>query len=110
MAAPVLSRLSVSGEVRAGNTVEMRWICNHPMETGFRVDDSGQRIPRHILTLVRVLLNGRPILEAEPGTGWSSPAYLAFPLVVPAQGGTVTVEWQDDQGQRGQVQQPLWLP
>jgi thiosulfate oxidation carrier complex protein SoxZ len=109
MATPVLSRLSFSGELRPGRTVEARWICNHPMETGFRVDDSGQRIARHIITQVQCRLNGQVILQANPGTGWSSPAYLAFSLVVPEQGGTVAVSWLDDQGAQGQVEQRLVL-
>ena len=109
MAAPVLSRLSFAGEVRPGRTIEARWLCNHPMETGFRVDDAGQRIPRHIITQVQCRLNGSLILQATPGTGWSSPAYLAFSLVVPAQGGTVEVSWLDDHGVQGQVTQGLVL-
>lgn len=109
MAAPVLSRLSFSGELRPGRTIEARWICNHPMETGFRVDDAGQRIARHIITLVQCRLNGHVILQATPGTGWSSPAYLAFSLVVPEQGGTVAVSWLDDQGAKGLVEQRLVL-
>jgi hypothetical protein len=109
MAAPVLSRLSFNGEVRAGRSIEVRWICNHPMETGFRVDDSGQRIARHLITQVQCHLSGVLILQAAPGTGWSSPAYLAFSLVVPAQGGTVAVNWLDDQGAQGRVEQRLVL-
>ena len=109
MVTPVLSRLSFSGEVRPGRTIEARWLCNHPMETGFRVDDAGQRIPRHIITQVQCWLNAELILQATPGTGWSSPAYLAFSLVVPAQGGTVSVHWLDDQGTQGRVEQRLVL-
>ena len=109
MAAPVLSRLSFNGEVRAGRSIEVRWICNHPMETGFRVDDAGQRIARHLITQVQCHLNGVLMLQATPGTGWSSPAYLAFSLVVPAQGGRVAVSWLDDQGAQGRVEQRLVL-
>ena len=79
------------------------------METGFRVDDSGRRILRNVITLVRVTVNGKPVLDLEPGTGMAANPYLAFPIVVPAQGGNVTVDWLDDAGQRGSVQQPLLL-
>lgn len=104
---PVPSRLSIAGRARAGQMVELRWIAGHPMESGFRVGDTGQPIPRHMITRIRVLLNGRLLLEAEPGTGMAANPYLAFPLLVPADGGTVTVEWIDDAGQRGSVQQVL---
>lgn len=109
MATQIPSRLTFVGSIRPGNTVEARWIVGHPMETGFRVDDSGRRILRNVITLVRVTVNGKPVLDLEPGTGMAANPYLAFPIVVPAQGGNVTVDWLDDAGQRGSVQQPLLL-
>jgi sulfur-oxidizing protein SoxZ len=109
MVTSVLARLSLQGEVRAGRTVQARWICNHPMETGFRVDDSGQKIPRNIITQVLCKLNGEVILQVSPGTGWSSPAFLNFEFSVPPQGGTLSVHWLDDRGEQGQVQQSLLL-
>lgn len=109
MATTIPSRLSFSGRIRPGQPIEVRWIVGHPMETGFRVDDSGHPIARNIITAVRVRLNDRLLLEAEPGTGLSAQPYFAFSLVVPPQGGTVTVEWVDDRGDHGQVQQLLLL-
>ena len=109
MATLIPSRLSFAGRIRPGNTIEARWIVGHPMETGFRVDDSGRPIARNIITAVRVRLDDKLILEAEPGTGLSAQPYLAFSLVVPPSGGTVTVEWVDDHGESGRVQQLLLL-
>lgn len=109
MATQIPSRLTFVGSIRPGNTVEARWIVGHPMETGFRVDDSGRRILRNVITLVRVKVNEKPVLDLEPGTGMAANPYLAFPVMVPAQGGTVTVEWLDDAGQRGSVQQSFLL-
>jgi hypothetical protein len=105
----ILSRLSLHGEVRAGRNVQARWICNHPMETGFRVDDSGQKIQRNIITQVEFKLNGEVILLITPGTGWSSPVYVNWEFTVPPQGGTLSVHWQDDHGEKGQVQHRLVL-
>lgn len=109
MATQIPSRLTFVGSIRPGNTVEARWIVGHPMETGFRIDDSRLRILRNVITQVRVTVNGKPVLELEPSTGMAANPYLAFPIIVPAQGGSVTVEWLDDAGQRGSVQQPLLL-
>jgi len=103
------SRLTFVGAMRPGNTVEARWIVGHPMETGFSVNDSGQRILRNVITQVRVLLDDKLIMELEPGTGMSANPYFAFSLTVPPQGGSVRVEWLDDAGQRGSVQQLLLL-
>ena len=101
------SRLSFSGTVRPGQTVMARWIVGHPMHSGLRVDDRGQRIPRNIIVQVTVRVNGDAVLEIETGTGLSANPYIEFPLLVPAQGGVVTVEWRDDQGRSGRVQQAL---
>ncbi|MEP6792252.1 MAG: thiosulfate oxidation carrier complex protein SoxZ [Ramlibacter sp.] len=107
MATEILSRLTFVGTVKPGNTIRARWVAGHPMETGFRLDDSGRNVRRNVITLVRVLLNGKAILEVEPGTGLSANPYLEFPLMVPEGGGTVSVEWLDDAGRRGSVQQLL---
>ena len=109
MATQIPSRLTFVGPIRPGSTIEARWIVGHPMETGFRVDDSGRRIQRNVVTQVRVLVDGKLILDLEPGTGMSANPYLAFPLTVPPLGGTVSVEWLDDAGQRGSVQQILLM-
>jgi hypothetical protein len=77
------------------------------MDSGFRVDDSGQKIPRNIIHTVKVLLNEQLILEAELGTAMTSPVYLAFPIQVPAGGGVVRVLWLDDAGQAGETVQRL---
>ena len=103
------SRLSFVGVPRAGATVEARWIAGHPMETGFRMDDAGQRVLRNVITSVRVFVKGALVLELEPGTGISANPYFAFPIRVPPKGGIVTVEWLDDAGHRGRVQKTLLL-
>jgi len=107
MSNDIRSRLSLVGAMRPGETIEARWIVGHTMETGFRLDDAGHRIPRNIITLVKVSVNGKPVLEMEPGTGLSSQPYMAFPLVVPDTGGLVTVTWQDDRGNSGTAQQTM---
>lgn len=109
MATQIPSRLTFVGSIRPGNTIEARWIVGHPMETGFRVDDAGRRVLRNVITQVRVSVNGKPVLDLEPGTGMAANPFLAFPLTVPAEGGSVTVEWLDDAGQRGSVQQIFLL-
>ena len=49
------------------------------------------------------------IVSMEPGTGLSANPYFAFPLTVPAGGGMLTIEWRDDHGRSGRVQQALPL-
>ena len=109
MTSKVLTRLAFTGPVKAGLWTEARWSAAHPMDSGFRVDDSGQKIPRNIIHSVTVFLNDSLILEADLGTAMTSPLYLAFPLKVPQEGGLVRVIWQDDSGQQGETVQRLVL-
>lgn len=109
MLTPIPSRLSFVGEVRAGRTIEARWIVAHPMHSGLQVDDSGRRVARNIIRQILVRVNGELVLDIEPGTGLSANPYFSFDLVVPPQGGVVSVEWRDDQDRSGRVQQPLVL-
>lgn len=109
MSPPVLTKLAFMGAVKPGATVQARWSATHPMDSGFRVDDSGRRIPRNIIHSVSVFLNEQLILEADLGTAMTSPVYLAFSLVVPAEGGMVKVVWKDDLGVMGETLQRLVL-
>jgi sulfur-oxidizing protein SoxZ len=107
MSTTILTRLAFAGPLKAGATIEARWSAAHPMDSGFRVNDVGQKIPRNIIHTVKVLLNEQLILEADLGTAMTSPVYLAFPLQVPAAGGVVRVLWFDDSGQSGETVQRL---
>jgi hypothetical protein len=101
------SRLSWVGPVRPGQPLELRWILAHPMESGSRVDNAGKRIARHLVERVVVRLDDQVLLELEPGAGMAANPYLAFWVDVPAQGGTVSVEWRDDAGRSGRIAQRL---
>jgi sulfur-oxidizing protein SoxZ len=102
-------RLSLIGPVRAGQEVEVRLLIGHPMDSGYRTDDAGQRIARNIIESVRVQLDGQMLLDAEVSIGVSANPYFSFPLLVPARGGTLLVEWVDDHVERGQLQKLLLL-
>lgn len=103
------SRLSFTGAVKPGHTVQARWIVGHPMHTGLRVDDRGQLIARNIVVQVWVRLDGELLMEFETGSALSANPYIEFPLTVPERGGLVRVDWRDDRGQGGSVQQMLPL-
>jgi sulfur-oxidizing protein SoxZ len=109
MSSAILTRLAFAGPLKPGASIEARWSAAHPMDSGFRVDDSGNKIPRNIIHTVKVLLNGQLILEADLGTAMTSPVYLAFPVQVPEGGGVLRVLWQDDAGQVGETVQRLML-
>ena len=97
MAAPVLSRLSFAGEVRPGRTIEARWLCNHPMETGFRPDESGKILPRNIIKKFSCRYNGELVFSAEMFSAVSANPYLAFHTLA-TESGTLALTWEGDNG------------
>ena len=104
-------RLNVTGTVRAGNTLAAVLLIGHAMESGFRTLDSGQRIPKNVITSIKVQLNEQVLFEAETGIGVSAHPYLAFPVplptVLPTNGVVLSVVWVDDKEQRGHIQREL---
>jgi sulfur-oxidizing protein SoxZ len=104
-------RLNVTGEVKPGGTLAVVLLIGHPMETGFRVLDSGQRVAKNVIESIQVKLNEQLLFEAETGIGLSAHPYLAFPVAlpadIPASGLKISAQWVDDKGQRGVFEREL---
>ena len=104
-------RLNITGEVKPGGILAVVLLIGHPMETGFRVLDSGQRIPKNVIESIQVKLNEQLLFEADTGIGISAHPYLAFPVALPAEfpasGLKMSVQWLDDKGQRGTLEREL---
>jgi thiosulfate oxidation carrier complex protein SoxZ len=90
-------RLSVPDVVVAGQPFEVRVMVAHEMETGFRRDLHGQRIPRHIVTHVRVRVDDEEVLRVDLGPGVAANPYFSFQLCLDAPA-DLRVDWQDDDG------------
>jgi sulfur-oxidizing protein SoxZ len=101
-----VARLQLPPSARRGEVVEARLLIQHPMEPGFRRDANGQVIPMNVVNLVVCRYAGREVFRAELGSGVSANPYFAFWIRAEATG-EVTVDWVDDQGERGVVQGQL---
>jgi sulfur-oxidizing protein SoxZ len=104
-------RLTVTGAVAAGNTLQAVLLIGHPMESGFRTMDSGQRVPKNVIESVQVFLGNQKLFDMQTGIGISSNPYVAFPVqlpaILPVAGLQLRVTWQDDKGQRGAIEREL---
>ncbi len=104
-------RLNITGEVKPGGILAVVLLIGHTMETGYRVLDSGQRVPKNVIESVQVRLGEQLLFEAETGIGISAHPYLAFPVNLPAEipaaGVKMSVEWRDDKGQSGALERVL---
>jgi sulfur-oxidizing protein SoxZ len=88
-------RLRVPAVARAGERVEIRAMVAHPMETGFRRDGEGARIPRAILTRLVCRYGGREVLRVDLQPAITANPYFSFQLRADVTA-PVVVSWELD--------------
>ena len=82
---------------RKGDTVEIKALILHPMETGFRPGTNGRIIPRNIIEHFTCTYNGVEVFSAELHPAISANPYLSF-FTVATESGTIAFEWRGDNG------------
>ncbi len=92
-ATPIKLRAKLSGD-----TVKVKAILNHPMESGNRKDPEGKLIPAHFIQNVTCKLGDEIIMEADFGGGVSKNPYIAFEFTGGNKGDEVTMSWLDNKG------------
>lgn len=83
--------------IRRGEVFEVRATIAHPMETGYRTDDQGRRVPRDILRRFECQLDGKTVFSAELYPAIAANPYLAFHVRAEASG-QLTLRWEGDNG------------
>lgn len=96
----MLARIEVPRQARRGEIILLRIAIQHPMETGYRPDNFGRRIPKNVINNLVCRYNGVEVFRAEMGSGMAANPLLQFHAVAEASGEFV-FEWVDDSGQRG---------
>lgn len=81
-----------------GDYVEVKVLMSHPMETGRRKNDDDSLVPAHFVQLLTATLNGKPVLEAQWGTGIAKNPYLTFRVKDANLGDKISVTWHDNLG------------
>ena len=94
------ARVNVPASVARGKPFEVRIIIRHPMETGYRTDESGKSIPRNVIRTFTCKYNGETVFAARLSSGIAANPYLRF-FVTARASGEMTFEWVDDAGTRG---------
>jgi len=81
---------------KRGDTIEIKALILHPMETGFRPGTNGRMIPRNIIETFSARWNGEEIFRMT-----FSPAIAANPFVsfftVARESGRIDFLWTGDQ-------------
>ena len=91
------ARIKVPEMVKHGAVFEVRLLIRHPMETGFRYNTVGQKIPENIVHTVLCRYNGEEVFHAELSPGIAANPYFSFFTTAEASGELECV-WTDDAG------------
>lgn len=97
---PGIPRLRAPARARAGETVEIRLLIDHPMDSGRRRD--GSQAPRQMLTDLHLLLDGRAIARLSFGDGASPNPFHVFRIRIPGPCEIAAV-WTDEDGRQARV-------
>jgi len=81
-----------------GDTVEVKVLIRHDMETGQRKDASGQAVPAHFIQTLVATCKDKVVLDAQFGTSVSKDPFLSFKFKGGAKGDKVAIKWTDNKG------------
>lgn len=97
MASGVKPRVKVPSKAAAGETVTIKTLISHKMESGQRKDDDGNKIPRSIINRFTADFNGENVIDVTLEPAISTNPYFQFDATVPESGDFV-FKWYDDDG------------
>ena len=100
------ARVQIPRQARRGETIEVRIVIQHPMETGFRHDEVGRAIKRNVINAFSCRYNGAEVFRADLSSGIAANPYLQFCTVAEGSG-EFEFTWIDDEGRQGSERQFL---
>lgn len=83
--------------IQAGEPFEVRATVAHAMETGYRNDDAGTRLPRDLVRRFECRLDGELVFAADLFAAVSANPYVAFWMRL-SQPGELSFVWRGDAG------------
>lgn len=97
MASGVKPRVKVPKTAAAGETITIKTLISHKMESGQRKDGDGNTIPRSIINRFVVDFNGQNVIDINMEPAISTNPFFEFQAVVP-ESGEFHFMWYDDDG------------
>ncbi|MCV2881474.1 thiosulfate oxidation carrier complex protein SoxZ [Actibacterium sp. XHP0104] len=106
MASDVKPRVKVPKTAAAGETITIKTLISHPMESGQRKDGSGNVIPRSIINRFTCDFNGQNVVDVTLEPAISTNPYIEFDAKVP-EAGEFKFTWYDDDGSVYEDSKPI---
>ena len=89
--------VTVPASAKRGEIIEIKTLAAHVMETGFRRTQTGELVPRDIITQLVCTYNGVEVFRAELHPAMAANPLLTFTTVA-AESGTLEFKWTGDNG------------
>jgi sulfur-oxidizing protein SoxZ len=100
------ANVRVPASAKRGEVIEIRAMVQHVHESGFRPDNMGKPIPRHIVLEFVCRYNGAEVFRVKLHPAVASNPYFAF-HVKADQSGEFVFYWRDDRGAQYTHKQPI---
>ena len=89
--------INLPPRAKRGEIIEIKTLIAHPMESGYRLDNTGAAIPRDIINHFVCSYNGDEIFRAELFPAIAANPFIAFSTVA-TESGELVFAWTDDHG------------
>jgi sulfur-oxidizing protein SoxZ len=97
MADGVTPRIRVPRSASAGESIVIKTLISHIMESGQRRNSDGETIPRSIINRFTCEFNGVSVIDVTMEPAISANPYFEFEAVV-SEAGDFVFTWYDDDG------------
>ena len=82
---------------KRGETIEIKSLISHVMETGYRIGVTGQAIPRDIIEDFVCTYNGEEVFRAKLYPAIAANPFISF-FTIATERGTIAFSWTDQHG------------
>ncbi|WP_372604555.1 thiosulfate oxidation carrier complex protein SoxZ [Actibacterium sp.] len=106
MASDVKPRVKVPKTAAVGESVVLKTLISHPMESGQRKDSNGNPIPRSIIHRFTCDFNGQNVIDVQMESAISTNPYFEFEAKVD-EAGEFKFTWYDDDGSVYEESKPI---
>ena len=89
--------INVPAKAKRGEIIVIKTLISHVMETGFRHNQIGVKIPRDIITSFACTYNGEEIFQADLYPAITANPFIAFTTIA-TESGTIAFTWRGDNG------------
>ena len=90
--------INAPSKAKRGDVIEIKTLIQHPMETGYRHDETGKAIARNIINKFVCTYNGAEVFKADLFPAISANPFITFSTVA-TESGVLAFNWTSDDGE-----------